>query len=478
MARSGEWLIPHLETSRHTQPRVWLEKPPLVFWLQAAVMSVLGVTEFAARLPSALAGVATGVVVYQMGRKKSGWHVGVLAGLLVLVYPPVLLNDHSAQTADTDMIFTFFGTLFLWWLWRAQERPEWLIPSAVAAALAVLSKGFAAGIFLPIAAVIVATDWRSYLTRWAPVAAASGIGIIGSWFGYAYLQYPDTLINQMVLSQVVDRATGELATSNTALFGFMNYPYFRDLPGYLAPGDWWPLFALFVLGLIVATRDAYRDDNRHRNIILFSWAAVIPVGFAVLGGTYIHYLLPMVIPATILTALALAPVIHRIRRLLSKQSKLQFDAAYLVCGLLVVSAVWAIYPLPTTINERDVGQRQVGETFDSAPADATVHIQTDVEEWTYSLWFYVDRDMAATSVSNISRNHSIQYAVVEEGNLTQLNREYTVIKNPKGSELVAIRFATAHSPPDHVTVDRSPRHATGSVSVPPFALFTSPDLPS
>ena len=49
MVRSGDWLVPTLDGI----PR--LQKPPLVYWLTAASLRVLGRHEYAARLPTALA---------------------------------------------------------------------------------------------------------------------------------------------------------------------------------------------------------------------------------------------------------------------------------------------------------------------------------------------------------------------------------------------------------------------------------------
>ena len=53
MAAGGEWLIPQKGDRPH------LTKPPLVYWAEAAMMRLEGPTELAARLPSAIAGVAT-----------------------------------------------------------------------------------------------------------------------------------------------------------------------------------------------------------------------------------------------------------------------------------------------------------------------------------------------------------------------------------------------------------------------------------
>ena len=61
MLLTGDWFRPQIDF----QP-FW-EKPPLFLWMQAVCMSVFGVNEFAARLPNALCGIATLLVVYHIG---------------------------------------------------------------------------------------------------------------------------------------------------------------------------------------------------------------------------------------------------------------------------------------------------------------------------------------------------------------------------------------------------------------------------
>ena len=61
MLLTGDWFRPQVDFEPF-----W-EKPPLFFWFQAASMSIFGVGEFAARLPNALCGVATLLLVYRIG---------------------------------------------------------------------------------------------------------------------------------------------------------------------------------------------------------------------------------------------------------------------------------------------------------------------------------------------------------------------------------------------------------------------------
>src|SRR5437588_1640730 len=66
MLESGNWIVPTF----NGQPRT--AKPALLYWLQVAAYRRLGVTEFAARLPSALAALGTVLLTYELGRRMFG----------------------------------------------------------------------------------------------------------------------------------------------------------------------------------------------------------------------------------------------------------------------------------------------------------------------------------------------------------------------------------------------------------------------
>ena len=78
IAQSGYWLTLHWEY----QP--WFEKPPLFMWITAFFYRLFGVSEFWARLPSALSGIALVGVTYLIGKLTSGKRVGFLAALILL----------------------------------------------------------------------------------------------------------------------------------------------------------------------------------------------------------------------------------------------------------------------------------------------------------------------------------------------------------------------------------------------------------
>jgi len=78
MLETGDFLVPHYEGGP------FLEKPPLVWWIVAASYRIFGISVFAARLPSALAGLLTALLVGLWARRRAGPEAGALAPLILL----------------------------------------------------------------------------------------------------------------------------------------------------------------------------------------------------------------------------------------------------------------------------------------------------------------------------------------------------------------------------------------------------------
>lgn len=77
MHQRGEWVVPTFNDELRSH------KPVLVYWAMRASYAVFGVSEFSARLPSALAGIAIVLMCYHLGRLLFDRSTGLLAGLLL-----------------------------------------------------------------------------------------------------------------------------------------------------------------------------------------------------------------------------------------------------------------------------------------------------------------------------------------------------------------------------------------------------------
>ena len=152
MIRSGEWVVPHYNGE------VYIDKPPLLFWLIAIPAWVYGsVTPLIARLPSALSAWIGVVILFLWGRRIYGTvQSGVISGGLSLVSYQYFFE---ARIAKTDMLLCLMILLSLYFFYLGYDRDRrksslFYGLSFFFVGLGVLAKG-PFGIAIPILIVVV-----------------------------------------------------------------------------------------------------------------------------------------------------------------------------------------------------------------------------------------------------------------------------------------------------------------------------------
>ena len=148
MLANGDYLVP-LYRGEH-----FLDKPILPFWIVAATYHVLGVSVFAERLPTAIAGLATALVLGLWVRRRSGTRAGLLAGL-ILAFSFLFVFTGMTYAADAFLTLAIVGASIL--LDQACRRADgsdaaWGALSGAVLALSFGCKGLI-GIVLPVGAV-------------------------------------------------------------------------------------------------------------------------------------------------------------------------------------------------------------------------------------------------------------------------------------------------------------------------------------
>lgn len=158
MVLTGDIVTPQLNTrplndlSLSSVP--FFEKPIMVYWVCAASLRVFGMSEFAARLPAALATLATTLLVVLSGKKWFGKRAGLLAGLVYATAPMTIL-DGRQMTTDSLLVLWFTGAML-----ALQAKRPFLFWTMCA--LSILTKGII-GILLP-TLVIFALLFKSHAT--------------------------------------------------------------------------------------------------------------------------------------------------------------------------------------------------------------------------------------------------------------------------------------------------------------------------
>ncbi|HET7221399.1 MAG TPA: glycosyltransferase family 39 protein [Vicinamibacterales bacterium] len=305
MMATGDYLAPVFNGT----PR-W-EKPILFYWLQLAAYRTLGVNEWSARLPSALAGAACVVFVYLLGRTLFNRRAAAVAAILFLTtfrfvtYARQGLTDipvlafvllamfgfvRGAGAGTADATDDAVSRRAVWWAW-------------IAIGLGVLTKGPIG--LLPCVAVMtwlmVRREWPLLRTlRFGPglvIAAA----MAGPWYAYAIAVDRANFIAVHIGRELVARAT-------SPTFGRQDGPlyYLRIAPGELAP---WTL--LIACALVWAFWRWRSGADRRAWSLLACWSASIFTLFSLARYKLPHYVLPAYPPLLLLTGAFVDDAVRR-----------------------------------------------------------------------------------------------------------------------------------------------------------------------
>jgi 4-amino-4-deoxy-L-arabinose transferase-like glycosyltransferase len=160
MLATGNWLIPMVGGD------YFQDKPPLLFWMQAAGYWLTGSQKVGFLLPSLLAGLGTLLLVYDLGRRLWGREAGLHAALLLLFTVQFTLQSRRAQQ---DALLMFFTVLSLYCLLRQLLLGggwRWALAAGVAAGFGTLTKVVGFFSFLVLAPWLYAV-WRGWpRVRW------------------------------------------------------------------------------------------------------------------------------------------------------------------------------------------------------------------------------------------------------------------------------------------------------------------------
>ncbi|HEX8355326.1 MAG TPA: phospholipid carrier-dependent glycosyltransferase, partial [Pyrinomonadaceae bacterium] len=155
MYARGDWVTPTLGG------RTWFEKPALLYWLTSVAYRLFGVTEFAARAGSALAGVLTVLLVGWAARRAEFESGEGLRGLgvscaAVAASTLGLLVFARASSFDTILTMTVTGALACFYcseIERGAGRRTWLVGFYLFVGASLLAKGLV-GVVIPAGVVL------------------------------------------------------------------------------------------------------------------------------------------------------------------------------------------------------------------------------------------------------------------------------------------------------------------------------------
>ncbi len=272
------------------------EKPPLFFWMQSAAMLLLGENETAARLPNAICGIVTLLVLFAIGKKLHNQH---MAAWLVFLYAATFLPHLYFKSGIIDPWFNLFIFLSLYFLaaflsteTAAKQRWQMVLFSSLFAGLGILTKGPVAMLVVVLSYLLFLllnlgkgwTNFRFYVGWLMGVFAVAllwfGLEIAqhGWWFVDAFVKY------QIRLAQTKDAGHG----------GFLLYHFVVLLLGCFPAS----------LLLFTRVRKPQTDTQEVFRKLMIASLLVILIVFTLVKTKIVHYSSFAYFPLVYLAALA------------------------------------------------------------------------------------------------------------------------------------------------------------------------------
>ena len=164
MLERHDWVTPALGG------RPWLEKPPLYYWQAMLAYRIFGVSDWAARLPSAVDATLLVLAVYFFLRRlRRGSEVD---GALIVASCAGITGYARAASMDMALAAAFSMGMFGWWAWHETGKRAHLAVFFSFLALGTLAKGPVAPFLACIVIVVYASAVREmrvvFKTIWLP----------------------------------------------------------------------------------------------------------------------------------------------------------------------------------------------------------------------------------------------------------------------------------------------------------------------
>lgn len=343
----GDGLVPTLDGLP------FFHKPPLLYWLDMAAMSLFGVNDFAARVGPALLAWLLGMALFLHLRR---WHGEAVAriGLVVLATSPLYFV--GAQYVNHDIGVAACVTAAVLALLRAVDEPlrlsrRWLLAGWVFCGLGVLAKGLI-GVVFPLMVLwpwlLLQRRWRDALALVHPLGLLAFAAIVLPWMWAMQGRYPG-FFDYFIVEQHFHRYAAR-SFNNRQPFWF----FVVVLPLFMLPWSAWLWPAL-------------RQRGGRAGLYLW-WLASVVGFFSLPASKLVGYVMPALAPAAALLALALQARTVRWPRVAAPAAAL--------CMLIIAVVAWK-----APGSHRDVGLA-LGARWQ--PGDRVIFI----DEYFYDLPFY------------------------------------------------------------------------------------------
>jgi 4-amino-4-deoxy-L-arabinose transferase-like glycosyltransferase len=286
-----DWITPTLGG------KPWLEKPVLYYWQAVIAYRLFGVSDWAARLPSAVDATMMVCAVYMFLRRfRPGFH---LDGALITASSAGVIGFARAASTDMPLAAMFTMAMLAWYAWYESHNRGYLAFSYLFLGFGALAKGPVAVLLAVLIVALFATLNQEFRllrqTLWVPGIAVF-LAVVLPW--YVAVQFKNPEFSRVFIVE-----------HNFARFGTNLYrhaqPFWYYVPVVLLALLPWTAFV--VVSLSQSVGDWWRNQRNVKSgdsfsFFLLIWLMVPAVFFSLSQSKLPGYILPAVPAGSLLVA--------------------------------------------------------------------------------------------------------------------------------------------------------------------------------
>lgn len=286
MEQSRNWLIPTLEG----EP--FIEKPILLYWVTYASQKAIGKSEWGWRFASALLGVISCLLTYEIGRALWGTKAGFFAGLILA---SSILYAGSLKLLMTDPLFINFSLLSLFFYILSWKKSGFasaglLALSYASAGLAMMTKGPIGGFVVPIYLIFEffyrRGSFKDFLFKTCVkhgLLTAIPVAIAAPWFLFSFSEQTQATSKFFIYDNLIRFLVG--------MEGHTGPTYYYVL---ILLAGFFPWFFFFVHWAVKDWRERRKTSQpiSAETFLLCVWSLFLFVFFSISANKLPHYILP------------------------------------------------------------------------------------------------------------------------------------------------------------------------------------------
>ena len=285
MLASGDFVTPRVSG------KPFFHKPPMIYWTQAASAAVFGLSEFALRLPSALASLLWAVTLVLFARRYLGRQI---AGYAVFFMVTSIQTGIIAKAAIADALLNLFITLTMFGIFKYYLKPtlRYLCLTYAFMALGFLTKGPVA-VLIPLLASGLFFGFKGKLKTllpalFNPVGWAVFLIIALPWYIALYVEHGRAFVDEIFLVHNIARFQSAFEGHSGPLFYYLPVILLGMLP-----------HTAFIIKALADVRTLLKDDV---NLFLLVWFGIVLVFFSLAATKLHHYIVYGYVPLFIFMA--------------------------------------------------------------------------------------------------------------------------------------------------------------------------------